>query len=271
MSELVFGFIGAGRMATALASGIVEARIASATHIVASDPVAEVRDNFTKALPRAKTTDQNLEVVAASDLIVLAVKPQMMDDVLAEIAPTFDTRSLLMSIAAGVPLARIEGALPQGTRVVRVMPNTPCLIRRGASAFSLGAHATPEDAQLVSQLLSAVGYALQLPEDLLDVVTGLSGSGPAFVYTMVEGMANAGVAQGLSPDDALRLAAHTVAGGAAMVLETGNSPAELRDAVTSPGGTTVAGLAALREHGFTEAIAAAVEQATRRSRELGAG
>src|SRR5690606_31941763 len=146
-----------------------------------------------------------LGVVAASDIVVLAVKPQTIDQVLMEIAPHVDARPLVMSIAAGVPLARIEGALSQGTRVVRVMPNTPCLVGRGASAFSLGSSATQEDARMVSRLLSAVGFAIELPEELLDVVTGLSGSGPAFVYTMIEGMADAGVAEGLSPDDALRL------------------------------------------------------------------
>lgn len=270
MPKPVFGFIGAGRMATALASGIVEAGVASAQQIVASDPSEEVRTAFQHTNPAARVTGDNLQVLAEADVVVLAVKPQNMAAVLAELAPEVDTRPLLMSIAAGVPLARIEGALPAGSRVVRVMPNTPCLVRRGASGFSRGRHATPEDGQLVSQMLSAVGVAFELPEELLDVVTGLSGSGPAFVYTMVEAMAEAGVAEGLSPEQALQLAAHTLAGGAAMVIETKKSPAELREAVMSPGGTTVAGLAALEERKFSEAVKGAVAAATRRSKELGA-
>lgn len=270
MSNQTFGFLGAGRMATALARGIVEAGIAPATQVVASDPAAEVRGNFCQAIPGARATDSNLDLVAEADVLVVAVKPQVIDQLLAEISPAVGTRPLVMSIAAGVPLTRIERALATGVRVVRVMPNTPCLVRRGASAYSLGTHATAEDGALVNRLFSAVGLAIELPEELIDPVTGLSGSGPAFVYTMVEGLASGGVAQGLSSEDALRLAAHTVAGGAAMLLETGKSPAELRDAVTSPGGTTVAGLAALEENGFTRAIVAAVTAATNRSRELGA-
>jgi pyrroline-5-carboxylate reductase len=256
-------------MATALACGIVEAGIASATHITASDPEPEVRRNFKQAITAALVTHDNRQVIASADVIVLAVKPQTMGAVLTEIAEAADERPLFMSIAAGIPIARIEQALPTGARVIRVMPNTPCLVRRGASGFSRGTHATPDDAQMVSQMLSAVGLAMELPEPLLDAVTGLSGSGPAFVYTMIEGLAAAGEAEGLTPQQALQLAASTVAGGAAMVLETGKSPAELREAVTSPGGTTLAGLAALEEHKFTEAVVAAVAAATRRSKELG--
>jgi pyrroline-5-carboxylate reductase len=270
MPEPVFGFIGAGRMATALAGGIVEAGLASATHITASDPGEEARRNFKQAIPLAVVTPENAKVVANSDVVVLAVKPQTIDDVLKEIAPMVDERPLLLSIAAGIPLERLERALPPRTRVVRVMPNTPCLVRRGASGYSLGSSATRDDAQLVGQILSAVGISMELPEQLLDVVTGLSGSGPAFVYTMIEAMASAGMAEGLTSEQALQLAASTVAGGAAMVLETQRSPADLREAVTSPGGTTLAGLAALEQHKFREAVVAAVAAATRRSTELGA-
>ncbi len=177
--------------------------------------------------------------------------------------------ALLVSIAAGVTLNRLAAALPTGQRIVRVMPNTPCLIGKGASGFALGKHATKPDGELVASLLSAVGVAFEVPEKLLDAVTGLSGSGPAFVYSMIEGLANGGAAEGLSPELALELAARTVSGAAEMVLQTGETPAVLRDRVTSPGGTTVAGLGVLRERGFGDAVIEAVKAATRRSVELG--
>jgi pyrroline-5-carboxylate reductase len=159
--------------------------------------------------------------------------------------------------------------LPGGQRIIRIMPNTPCLVGEGASAFSLGPHANAADGRLVAELLSAVGAAYQVQESLLDAVTGLSGSGPAFVYTMIEALTAGGVAAGMSPELAAELAARTVAGAAEMVLQTGDTPANLRNQVTSPGGTTLAGLAALQEHGFKEAVVAAVAAATRRSVELG--
>jgi pyrroline-5-carboxylate reductase len=176
-----------------------------------------------------------------------------------------------VSIAAGVTIERIAAGLSAGQRIVRVMPNTPCLIGRGASAFSLGSHATKQDAQLVGELLSAVGAAFEVPEAQLDAVTGLSGSGPAFVYTMIEAMAAGGVAVGLPAELAAELAARTAAGAAEMVLETGETPAVLRERVTSPGGTTLAGLGVLDKRGFGEAVVTAVEAATRRSEELGRG
>jgi pyrroline-5-carboxylate reductase len=161
--------------------------------------------------------------------------------------------------------------LPEAQRIVRVMPNTPCLIGKGASGYSLGEHATVHDGKLVASLLSAVGVAYEVPEELLDAVTGLSGSGPAFVYSMIEALAAGGVAAGLPPELAAELAARTVAGAAEMVLQTGESPSALRDRVKSPGGTTVAGLAVLDEHGFSDALSQAVAAAARRSAELGRG
>jgi pyrroline-5-carboxylate reductase len=168
-----------------------------------------------------------------------------------------------------VTLSRLSAGLPDGQRIVRVMPNTPCLIGRGASGYSLGAHATVQDGQLVAELLAAVGVAYEVPENQLDAVTGLSGSGPAFVYTMIEALGDGGAEMGLPRELAADLAAHTVAGAAEMVLATGETPAVLRDRVTSPGGTTLAGLKVLEEGGFRAAAIGAVRAATRRSEELG--
>ena len=192
-----------------------------------------------------------------------------MSDVLAGVRDSIRGDALVVSIAAGVTLARLAASLPPSQRIVRVMPNTPCLIGRGASAYSLGPNAKPQDGQLVGELLSAVGVAHQVPENLLDAVTGLSGSGPAFAYTMIEVLSEGGVKMGLPTALAADLAARTVAGAAEMVLASGETPAVLRDRVTSPGGTTLAGLKAMEEAGFQAAVLAAVTAATHRSVELG--
>lgn len=263
------GFIGAGRMATALARGCVGANVVKAAGVLASDPHDESRRKFANELPGSKVTASNAEVLAACDTVVLAVKPQMMNGVLAEIRELAEPRHLLVSIAAGVTLKRLTEQLPAGTRIVRVMPNTPCLIGLGASGYARGAAATPADAVTVERLLDSVGKSYEVEESLLDAVTGLSGSGPAFIYTVIEAMAEGGVAGGLPAELALELAVQTATGAAAMVAQTGLAPAELRSHVTSPGGTTLAGLEAFRQLDGAGAIRAAVETATRRSIELG--
>jgi pyrroline-5-carboxylate reductase len=256
-------------MATALARGFVAAEIVPATGIVACDPSGDARKAFLRETPGTSVAADNAAAVSQADVVILAVKPQTMNEALATIRGSIRGDALVVSIAAGVTLARIESALPDGQRVVRVMPNTPCLIGKGASGFALGTHATKSDAKTVESLLSAVGAAFEVPEKLLDAVTGLSGSGPAFVYSMIEALTEGGAAEGLPPELAGELAARTVAGAAEMVLQTKESPAVLRDRVTSPGGTTVAGLGVLRERGFSETVSEAVKAATRRSAELG--
>ena len=261
--------MGAGRMATALARGLVCAEIVPPTAITACDPSVDARKAFATEVPGATVEESSAADVARANVVILAVKPQTMSVALGSIRPSIDPKSLVVSIAAGITVARLESALPKGQRVVRVMPNTPCLIGLGASGYALGTHATKEDGQLVGSLLSAVGAAFEVSEKLLDAVTGLSGSGPAFVYSMIEALAAGGVAEGMSPELAGELAARTVAGAAEMVLQTGETPAVLRDRVTSPGGTTLAGLGVLRECGFGEIVSDAVKAATRRSIELG--
>jgi pyrroline-5-carboxylate reductase len=202
-------------------------------------------------------------------VLVLAVKPQTMAAVLAEVRPTVSPRHLVVSIAAGVTLGQLAAGLGPDARLIRVMPNTPCLVGASAAGFAAGPAATADDVALVARLFGAVGKAFAVPEHLLDAVTGLSGSGPAFVYVLIEALADGGVRVGLPRDVALALAAQTVLGSAKMVLETGTHPAALKDAVASPGGTTIAGLHALERAGFRAAAMDAVEAAARRAAELG--
>jgi pyrroline-5-carboxylate reductase len=263
------GFLGAGRMATALARGCANAGLVTSGSVLASDPIDAARASFELAIPGAKATADNLAVIAASDTVVLAVKPQMMATVLAAVRDAVEPRHLIISIAAGVTLARLANSLPPGTRLIRVMPNTPCLIGLGASCYSRGAKATDDDAKLVERLLASVGKVYEVDESQLDAVTGLSGSGPAFIYTVIEALAEGGAAMGLPPALALDLAAQTTVGAASMLAATGLSPDELRNQVTSPGGTTLAGLEALRRAEAAAAFRAAVEAATKRSIELG--
>lgn len=261
-------FVGAGRMATALAKGFLNAGLVRADQLVASDPFEAARHEFAR-ITSARTVESNAEAVQGSQVVLLAVKPQQMPDVLDALRGKLAADQLVISIAAGVPLSAISKHLGDGPRLVRVMPNTPCLVGSGASAFCLGSGATPADGELVARLLSAVGRAVQVPEKLLDAVTGLSGSGPAFVYVMIEALSDGGVNMGLPRDVATTLAAQTVLGAAQMVLTTNQHPGVLKDQVASPGGTTIAGLQALEEHGLRAALMAAVEAATLRSIELG--
>lgn len=262
------GFIGAGKMATALAKGMCQAGFTKPELILGSDVVAAARKHFTE-VSGAATVDTNVEVASKSDIIVLSVKPQQMKQILTELHHHITPNHLIISIAAGISLESIAHVLGHQRRLVRVMPNTPCLVGSSASAFALGGSATPEDAQIVERLLSAVGVAFALPEYQLDAVTGLSGSGPAFVYLMIEALADGGVRVGLPRDVAMKLAAQTLLGSAKMVLETGMHPGALKDAVASPGGTTIAGLHELERGGLRGCLMNAVEAATNRSRELG--
>jgi len=262
------GFLGAGKMATALARAWLTAGLVHRDGIAASDPVAAARESFEKETGIAATSD-NKSVATRCDVLILAVKPQSMAALLTEIQPAATSRHLVISIAAGVTLTALASQLPQ-CRLIRVMPNTPCLVGASASAFAPAPTATPQDIDLVNRLLQAVGLAFQLPEKLLDAVTGLSGSGPAYIFVLIEALSDGGVRMGLPRDVATALAAQTVLGSAKLLLETGLHPATLKDMVASPGGTTIAGLQALERGGFRAALIDAVEAATNRSAELGA-
>ena len=262
------GFLGAGQMAAALARGWLAAGLTTPATCRASDPVPAARAKFQEQTGCPAGAD-NREVVSASDVLVLAVKPQSMPALLDEIRNAVTDRHLIISIAGGITLKQLADGLLANYRLVRVMPNTPCLLCASAAAFAAGPGAKAEDAALVEKLFNAVGKAFALPESLLDAVTGLSGSGPAYVYVMIEALADGGVRMGLPRDAALTLAAQTVLGSARMVLETKQHPGVLKDAVASPGGTTIAGLHALERGGFRAAVMDAVEAATKRSAELG--
>lgn len=262
------GFIGAGRMASALASGWQQAKLVDGGQIHASDPSVEVCQKFTDLVQGAQVQHSNSGVVDVCDLIVLAVKPQHLNSVLDELQNVDTSDKLFVSIVAGVTLSLLCERL--GTkRVVRVMPNTPCLIGQAAAAYCHGESVTAEDRQQVAELLGAVGLAIELTETHMDAVTGLSGSGPAFVYLVIEALSDAGVGLGLPRDVALRLAAQTVRGAAEMVTSSGEHPAVLKDQVTSPGGTTIAGIEALEAGGLRTTLISAVQAAAQRSAELG--
>ncbi|EAQ81333.1 pyrroline-5-carboxylate reductase [Blastopirellula marina] len=262
------GFLGAGQMAQALASGFVRADLVHPADIIAVDPFPAARTSFGQLVPGASVSDSAAKLAAEVDVIVLAVKPQMLQAAIAGLGLIGDN-VLLVSIAAGTSLARLA-EWTRSTRIIRVMPNTPCLIGESASAFCAGEGATTDDVALVEKLLGAVGVVRKVDEKLMDAVTGLSGSGPAYVYVLIEALADAGVRVGLPRDAALQLAAQTVRGAAGMVLQTGDHPGVLKDRVTSPGGTTIAGLQALEAGGFRSAAYDAVIAATARSKELGA-
>lgn len=261
------GFLGAGRMATALAKGLMHTGVCRKADIIASDVLEEQREHFSNATG-ANVCESNSEVVAESDVVVLAVKPKDVGDVLESVNDRFK-KQLLISIAAGVPIARLERNLPDGSRVIRVMPNTPALIGCGAAAFALGKNATEKDGETCQIILNAVGISYEVPESHLDAVTGLSGSGPAYVYHVIEALARGGAELGIDPQVSLKLSAQTVLGAAKMVLDTGKSPKELIEMVMSPGGTTVEGMAVLVENEVHTGLIAAVKAAARRSKELG--
>jgi pyrroline-5-carboxylate reductase len=268
MKDQSIGFVGAGRMASALARGFVKSGLVTEAAICASDPSAEARRNFSDNLPAATVVEDNGLLLQQSAIVFLAVKPQSLPHVMGGMQAEIEGDTLFVSIVAGVKLSTLSAGL--GTdRIVRVMPNTPCLVGLSASGYCAGSGANENDRQRVAQLLESVGIAIPVPEGLLDAVTGLSGSGPAFVYIMIEALSDGGVRMGLPREAATRLAAQTVKGAAEMVLSTGEHPAALKDQVTSPGGTTVAGVQALEQAGLRAALMAAVEAATQRSLELG--
>jgi pyrroline-5-carboxylate reductase len=267
LRDLRIGFLGAGAMGEALAAGLLAAGVPR-ERVRLADPDAARREAVSRALGVA-VGDDNAALVAASDVVVIAVKPGLVARVLSQ-AGVASTRPLWVSIAAGVSLARLAAALPAGARIVRAMPNTPALVRAGATAWVAGAAATAEDRAAAGALFACAGSAWEAPdESLLDAVTGLSGSGPAYVFVFLEALADAGVRMGLPRDVAQRLAIQTVLGAAQLARDSGAHPAQLKDRVASPGGTTIAGLARLEAGGFRAAVLDAVEAATRRSRELG--
>lgn len=268
MKAKTLGFIGAGNMAEALVKGLLHAKVVPPTGIIVSDVKSERLAHFAEA-HGVRTTQDNHELVRDSDVVVLSVKPQVIDKVLGLIGGDVKPTQLVVSVAAGVPVSALESRLPDGTHVVRSMPNTPATVQAGATAIAPGTHATEDDLEVARALFAAVGRVVTLDETLLDAVTGLSGSGPAYVMVMIEALADGGVKVGLHRDTALLLAAQTVYGSAKLLLDTGEHPGRLKDMVTSPGGTAIAGLHTLESGGMRRTLIDAVEAATNRSAQLG--
>ncbi|RYE94862.1 MAG: pyrroline-5-carboxylate reductase [Myxococcales bacterium] len=268
MRDKTVGFLGAGNMAGALIKGLLLGGALPPDQIWASD----VRQERLAELAQAhglRVTASNDELLAACDVVVLSVKPQVVDRVLPAIGARLKPDAVLVSVAAGVSLAAMEARLPPGTRVIRTMPNTPATALAGATAIARGSHASDADLAVARSLFEAVGKVTVLDESLMDAVTGLSGSGPAYIMLIIEALADGGVKVGLHRETALMLAAQTVYGSAKLQLETGMHPGALKDMVTSPGGTAIAGLHTLESGGLRRTLIDAVEAATLRSEQLG--
>lgn len=265
------GFIGGGRMAEALIQGIIKAGLVDPARISAADPDPS-RQQLLADQYGIRTCAQAIDFINDCTILVLAVKPQVMGPVLDSVKPAIHSGHLVISIAAGIPLSFMEARL-SGTkcRLVRVMPNTPALVQEGASALSPGAGTTDEDMAKARAIFDAVGRSVVLAESYLDAVTGLSGSGPAYVFSFIEALIDGGVKVGLNRADAQLLVLQTVLGSVKLAMESNEHPAQLRAMVTSPGGTTIAGLHELARSGFSGIIMDAVEAATKRSKELGQG
>lgn len=268
MESRRIGMLGAGNMAGALIRGLLASKSVKPEQIVASDVRAEHLKELETEYGIQTFTD-NRKLAAWSNLVVLAVKPQVIDRVLDQMADAFAPDTLLVSIAAGVPLRSLEARLPAHVRVVRAMPNTAAIALAGATGIAPGSRATQADIDVTQALFASVGRSVVLDETLIDAVTGLSGSGPAYVMVMIEALADGGVKVGLHRDTALLLAAQTVYGSAKLLLETGEHPGRLKDMVTSPGGTAIAGLHTLESGGVRRTLIDAVESATKRAIELG--
>jgi pyrroline-5-carboxylate reductase len=261
-------FLGAGNMAEALVKGLLRANVAEPREIICSDR-SEDRGPILTQRYGVRFTRSNKEATIAADIVVLSVKPQVMNKLLDEISPVLTDKKLVISIAAGVPIAAIERKVGHGVRIIRTMPNTPALVGAGATALSAGEHATEEDLHQARALFDAIGKSVVVDEVLLDAVTGLSGSGPAYIFLIIEALSDAGVKVGLARTTAQELAAQTVLGSAKLLIETGEHPGRLKDQVTSPGGTAIAGLHTLEAGGLRTTLMDAVEAATTRSKELG--
>jgi pyrroline-5-carboxylate reductase len=260
-------FLGGGNMASAIIRGLLRAGTLP-ERISATVRRTEKKVELEQAFGIRVLTD-NLQAARDADVVVLAVKPQAFDKLLTTVAPAIDHHKLVISVAAGVPIAALERRLGAGARIVRAMPNTPSLVGLGATALSGGEHATEDDLRLAQAIFDSVGITTVVDEGLLDAVTGLSGSGPAYIFLIIEALSDAGVKVGLSRHVALKLAAQTVLGSAKLLLETGQHPGHLKDQVTSPGGTAIAGLHTLEAGGLRTTLIDAVEAATRRAKELG--
>jgi pyrroline-5-carboxylate reductase len=268
LKDKKIGIIGTGNMGESLISGLIYARSSVSENIICSD----IRKEKLKSVKDAYgvvTTTNNIDVVKASEIVIYAIKPQIMASILNETASHLDMSKIIISIAAGVPLAAIESCLNKDLRLIRVMPNIAASVKEGAAAIAAGKHTSKEDLKLAKAIFDSVGKSIIIEEELMDAITGLSGNGPAYIFLIVDALADAGVKMGLSREDALLLSAQTLLGAAKLLLETNEHPGRLKDKVTSPGGTAIASLHTIEEGGLRTTLINAVEVGTKRSKELG--
>jgi len=269
LKNKIIAIIGTGNMGDALVSGLIGSGSSTPQNIICSDVRQDKLDKI-KTMYKVRTTTSNLKAVSQADIVIYAVKPQLMASVLIETGKKLDMSKLVISIAAGVPLAAMESCIDKDMRLIRVMPNIAAAVKEAATAIAAGAHATKEDIELAMEIFNSIGRCIFLKENyLMDAITGLSGSGPAYIFLIVDALADAGVKMGLSRQDSLFLAAQTILGAAKLLIETQEHPGQLKDKVTSPGGTAIAGLATLESGGLRTTLIHAVEAATNRSKELG--
>ncbi|MEE9165171.1 MAG: pyrroline-5-carboxylate reductase [Nitrospinota bacterium] len=272
LKDKKIAFIGSGNMAEALISSLIDSSVFNPNDILCSD-ISKKRLEYVHNNYNIHTSSDNIDAAQKADIIILSVKPQIILKVLDQISETVDSSKLIISIAAGISLDLIQKALSkEGAktfRLIRAMPNTPALVQTGATALTKGAHASENDLKAAFEIFSAVGKAVEINEDLMDAVTGLSGSGPAYVFLIIDALADAGVKVGLPKDISMTLSVQTVLGAAKLASESEDHPAKLKDMVTSPGGTTIAGINSLEEGNLKAVLMNAVEAATQRSRELG--
>jgi len=262
-------FIGTGNMGEALVSGLVCSEATNTDNIICTD-INEAKLETIASKYKVRTTTDNVEAIKKSDIVIYAVKPQILASILKETAASLDMSKLIISIAAGVPLAAIESSLNKDLRLIRVMPNIAAFVKESATAIAAGKNASQDDIDLAKAIFDSVGNSVFIEENvLMDAITGLSGSGPAYIFLIVDALADAGVKMGLSRDDALFLSSQTVLGAAKLLMDTKEHPGQLKDRVTSPGGTAIAGIHTLEKGGLRTTLINAVEAATTRSRELG--
>ncbi len=261
------GFIGAGKMASAMIEGLLSKGLYKKDEIIASCKSQTTKKRVSGELGIQVTLD-TASVFKSADIVVLAVKPNQIEGILTTNIEANSTKKLLISIAAGIKIATLEKYVPD-SRIIRVMPNVCCTVLESASSYTLGTKATKEDAEKVKEILEAIGIAFEIPEEKIDAVTGLSGSSPAYMFMVIDALADGGVLMGLPRDVALKLAAQTMLGSAKTVLETGKHPDDLKDSVCSPGGTTIEGVKVLEDYGMRAAFIAAVQASAEKSKEMG--
>jgi pyrroline-5-carboxylate reductase len=268
LSDETVAVIGAGNIGRALIGGMISSELIDPENVIATRRTESALDEMAEEFQGLRTTTDNVAAVQDASIVLLTIKPQSRAEVVTNIRDHIEREVLVISVLAGITSERLQLGFGQDQPVIRAMPNTPALVDAGATALSAGTYATDEHLEKAKSIFEAVGDAVVVPEEHMDAVTGLSGSGPAYVYMFIEALTDAGVKQGMSRKDASRLAAQTVYGAAKLAIDTGKHPAILRDEVTTPGGTAIAAVSSLEEHGLRTMLINAVGTATQRSKEL---